>query len=228
MMKINVITIILLFAAHFLSAQNEAEQLLENVKDEFSKVEDYQVDIHIKVDVDFLKVPETDAKLYFKQPDKIELKSEGFALLPKEGMDFSPTGFIKGNYTAIYEGKTDLNGSKYDVVKIIPSGDKGNIILSTLWINDEKNRIQKVESTTKTNGTFTIDLSYDKDQNYPLPSQMIFSFNVDKMNLPHTITGETAPEEKVEDKSTTTTGRVIISYSDYRINKGIKDEIFKD
>ena len=213
------------------SQSKDPNEIINEVINNFNKVKDYQVDLNIKVDVEFIKVPETKAKIYFKQPDKVHLEAEGFAMLPKNGMEFSPSSLIKKDYTAIYEQDVDLNGYKTSIVKVIPLGDQGEIILSTLWIDQKKQVIRKVESTTKTNGTFTIDFTFDDKIKYPLPSKIIFSFNMDKMNLPATITGETnneKPDKKNKNMDSTTKGQVIVNYSNYIVNKGVPDSIFEE
>ncbi len=213
------------------SQSKNPDEIINGVITNFNKVNDYQVDVNIKVDVEFIKVPETKAKIYFKQPDKVHLKAEGFAMLPKNGMEFSPSSLIKKDYTAIYEQDVDLNGYKTSIVKVIPLGDQGEVILSTLWIDQKKQVIRKVESTTKTNGTFTIDFTFDDKIKYPLPSKIIFSFNMDKMNLPSTITGETNnenPDKKNKNIGSTTKGQVIVNYSNYVVNKGVPDSIFEE
>ena len=227
----------LLIALFFISIQigfsqsKNPDEIINGVITNFNKVNDYQVDVNIKVDVEFIKVPETKAKIYFKQPDKVHLKAEGFAMLPKNGMEFSPSSLIKKDYTAIYEQDVDLNGYKTSIVKVIPLGDQGEVILSTLWIDQKKQVIRKVESTTKTNGTFTIDFTFDDKIKFPLPSKIIFSFNMDKMNLPSTITGETNnenPDKKNKNIGSTTKGQVIVNYSNYVVNKGVPDSIFEE
>ena len=221
----------LLFVTNLVFTQSkDPDKILENVVDNFSKVQDYSVDVNIKIDVEFIKVPETKAKIFFKQPDKIHLESDGFAMLPKNGMEFSPTALITKEHTAIYEKDVVLNGVNTSLIKVIPLGDQGDVILSTLWVDQVMNVIRKVESTTKTNGTFTIDFSYAKDLKYPLPSEIIFSFNVDKMNIPATISGETAPKNPKKKKGRSdgvTKGKVIVKYNNYEVNKGIADSIFE-
>jgi len=218
----------------FLSAQGfsqdtKPELIINEVQNNFDGVQDYQVDVSIKVDVNFLKVPESKAKLYFKQPDKIHFESDGFALLPKEGMNFSPFAFTKGDYTALFEKEEILDGIKTTIIKIIPLGDVNNIILSTLWIDRSKKVIRKVESTTKTNGTFVMELKYDDPKlNFPLPTSMTFVFNIDKLNLPKSISGDMNTETKKEDDNKTTTGKVFIKYSNYKVNKGISDSMFDE
>ncbi|NWF49420.1 MAG: hypothetical protein HXY49_02640 [Ignavibacteriaceae bacterium] len=219
-------SITILSVSHFAQSKNP-DTILENVKRKFQEVNDYQVDVKVKVDVNFLKVPETEAKIYYKQPDKIHFESKNFALLPKEGLNFSPMAFLKNDYTAIYEKDELLDGVNTSIVKIIPGGESSNLILSTLWIDQKKNVIRKVQSTTKNSGTFTIEMNYDQIIKYPLPSSMIFSFNVEKMNLPRTFDSDPKRKSTLEDKGKTTTGKVYITYSNYLINKGIPDSVFE-
>lgn len=225
-----IISLFLLVVNFGFSQSKDPNEIIDAVITNFNKVNDYKVDVNIKVDVEFMKVPETKAKIYFKQPDKVHLEADGFAMLPKNGMEFSPSSLIKKDYTAIYEQDVDLNGYKTSIVKVIPIGDQGEVILSTYWIDQSKKLIRKVESTTKTNGTFTIEFTYDDKIKYPLPSKIVFSFNMDKLNLPATITGETSnqkSDKKNKNSDLRTKGSVIVSYSNYVVNKGIPDEIFE-
>ena len=225
------ISVLLVLVQYGFAQSKDPDEIINGVITNFNKVNDYQVDVNIKVDVEFIKVPETKAKIYFKQPDKVHLEAEGFAMLPKNGMEFSPSSLLKKDYTAIYEQDVELSGFKTSIVKVIPLGDKGDVILSTLWIDQKKQIIRKVESTTKTNGTFTIDFTYDDKIKYPLPAKIVFAFNTDKMNIPATISGETNNEKldkKNKNSDTRTKGKVIVNYSNYEVNKGVPDSIFED
>ncbi len=221
---------IFLLAFYTFSQSKDPNIILNNVKEKFNRINDYEVNVRIKVDVDFLKAPESEAKIYFKQPDKIHFESENFALLPKEGINFSPMALLKDNYTALYDKEDTVNGVKTSVVKVIPLNDKSNIILTTLWVDQARNYIMKVESTTKINGTFTIEFNYDKPvDDYPLPSSTIFTFSIDRTNIPRGMYGN-MDEEKENDKKVSrkrTTGRVYVYYSNYKVNEGIPDSIFE-
>jgi outer membrane lipoprotein-sorting protein len=213
---------------------SKSDKIIDSVKANFSRVKDYEVNVHIKVDVNFLKVPEAQATIFFKQPDKIKLKSEGFAMLPKEGLNFSPLNFLTGDYTSIFDKEGNVDGYPCYLVKVIPLGDESDLILTNMWIDKNKFIIRKIESTTKSNGTFEIDLKYRNNLKYPLPSSMVFTFNVQKMDLPKGITGDmdemNQPEKENEkkNKSRTTTGKVYVNYSDYRVNINLPDSIFVD
>ncbi len=82
-MKKIFLIIMIITISEILPQQKNADELINSVISNFNRVQDYEVDIEIKVDVDFLKVPDSKAKIFFKQPDKIKLKSEKeIALIP--------------------------------------------------------------------------------------------------------------------------------------------------
>lgn len=228
MKKIFLIIALLLLTALTTRAQNDPEKLLTQVKDAFNQVKDYEVDVNIIIDVEFLKVPETNAKIYFKQPDKVKVDAEGFALMPREGLNFSPNSLLKEKYTALYEKDEKVDGFNCAVVKIIPLGSGTSVILSTVWIDRKNSVIRKVETTTKTNGTFNIDLKYDLGKTkYPLPVSIVFAFEVNKLNLPKGFSGDASKKKKDNGKDTAP-GKVYVKYSNYKINKGVSDKVFEE
>lgn len=229
-MKKLIIVLYVLAALPAFAQNSDAQQLLERVKQKFSSIKDYRATIKVKVDVDFLKVPETEAQILFKQPDKIRIKSDGFAMLPKQGLDFSPLALLKGNYTSFYDKEETINGFACSAVKVVPLGDSKDIILSTLWIDKEHLAIRKVESTTKFNGTFTMELNYDHTllDKYPLPASMVFTFDITKMNIPKTFSGDLNEETPKKKKNKLSKGSVYVTYLDYKVNTGLKDDDFKE
>ena len=220
--------IFLLVGNEIISQSKDPYEILNKVKDSFKIVEDYEVDVHIKIDVEFLKVPEANAKLFFKQPDKIHVESEKFALLPKQGLDFSPVALLDEKYTAIYEGDTTIRNILTSVVKIIPIGSNSDVILSTLWIDQTRNLILKIESTRKPTGTYSIEFTYNRFfDKYDLPSSMHFSFTVDRMKLPKGMGGRLEPENGTDsEKSGPVTGNVYLNYSNYIVNQNLPDALF--
>lgn len=219
---------IFLSISEFSPQSKDPDEILDRVKEAFKMIEDYEVDIKIKIDVDFLKVPDSEAKLYFKQPNRIHVESEKFALLPRQGLDFSPLGLLSGKYTALYEREDTIRDIPTCVVKIIPLGNDGDIILSTFWVDQSRNLIIRMESTKKPTGTFTIDFTYEKyDENYELPSQMEFTFTVDRMMFPRGMDGQSDADDDSDKKSNSTTGKVYITYANYKVNQGLPDELFE-
>lgn len=221
--------LIIFLTTQIFSQTPDPKSVLDKIVKHFNQVKDYEVDIKVIVNVDFLKVPESNAKLYFKQPDKVRIKSESFALLPKEGLDFSPTTLLSKNYTAFFEKHDTYNGAKVSIIKVIPLGQSSDVILSTLWVDESKHLIRKIETTTKTSGTYMIQLKYDKGEfSHILPSEMLFTFNVNQLNIPTSFTGDINGNKNKKKSDKPVVGTVNVFYNNYKINKGLKDSIFED
>ena len=209
---------------------NDAQKILEKVKSAYSKIKDYEVHVTVKVDVEFLKVPETEATIYFKQPDKMKIASDGFAMLPRQGFNFSPASLLNGDYTAILEKEETIDHLPCYVVKVIPNGDTKDVILTTLWIDKATPAIRKIETATKSNGTHNISLEYNElfIKQYPLPSAMTFSFDLSKTNFQHGFGNDMNDDKGKQKKNRPTKGTVHVYYSNYKINTGLSDSLFED
>ena len=225
---LKILSIFLISTISF-AQQNNAEKLLKDVKQKFETVKDYEVNLNIEVDMEFLRIPNATAKAYFKQPDKMKIESDDFAVLPKEGMNFSPTRLLNEKYTAIYVKSDTLQKNKVDVIKIIPLEDTTNIVLSTLWIDTNEKIIRKIETTTKDRGSFKIELTYGTMKKYGLPQKMLFHFSTPQSKLPQKLKDNNEIFKKPMDRlSKNFKGNIIIKYSDYKINIGLKDSFFTE
>ncbi len=225
-----IFTNILLFTILAYAQGKDPAAILEKVKNEFEKVEDYQVDVQIKVDVSFLKMPDRKAVIFYKKPDKFHVESDNFALLPKSGLNFSPLGFLNYKYTSFYEREDTVSGVSTTVVKVIPLEGNADVILSTLWIDTKRNIIMKAESSRKPQGTYTIDLKYLKtSEGFWLPSSLVFEFTLDGTGLPERFDENKDSKSVKTEKDTVKekTGKVFLTYSNYKVNKGLSDEIFE-
>ncbi|MBS3945402.1 MAG: hypothetical protein KGZ42_07885 [Melioribacter sp.] len=218
-----------LLIVSFISAQpKDPMKIINSVIDKFEKIRDYEVDVTIKLDFSMVKIPDMKAKYYFKQPDKVKIDSKGFAMIPKQSLNFSPAQFLKGDFTAIYVKTETEDSHTYDIIKIIPNSDSVDVILSTLWIDQNLKVIKKVETTGKRSGTLHIDLDY-KDK-LVLPSSAVFSFNTG--NIPGR-EGQILNDEKKGyreniRRDASISGKVLMTYSNYQINKGIPDSFFEE
>ncbi len=208
----------------------DPDEILQKVLSTFEKTNDYSVNVHIKVDVSFLKIPDMDARIYFKQPDKMRIKSDNFAMLPKQGFNFSPVTLLRKSHTAIFVKFENLRGIETAVIKVIPLEEASEMILSTLWIDLENYVIVKVESSARPSGTFTIDFDYKKtDSDFYLPSKMTFTFPADQMLIRGSIKDPFNSSENNDDsgkKGDKNEGKVTVSYSNYIVNEGIPEVTF--
>lgn len=221
--------ITLILISNSFAQSKDADKILDDVKKKFDAIRDYEVDVNIKLDFEFVKMPDTKAKIYFKQPDKVKIDSKGFAMLPKQSINFSPSQLLKGDYTALYARSESLDGINTDVIKIIPNNDSADVILTTLWVDQTQKVIRKIETTGKRSGTAKVDLAYD-DKNLGLPSQIKFTLNADlaetKKEVPNQQENENE-NKRWRDRSNFA-GNVTVTYSNYKINKGIPDNFFEE
>jgi outer membrane lipoprotein-sorting protein len=112
----------------------------------------------------------------------------------------------------------------------LPKDENAEIVLSTLYIDEVKSLIRKSKTTTKENGTYELEMTYGKYAEYGLADKVIFSFNTKDYKLPKGVTfdyDDGSKKKQSADKLKNKKGKVEITYSDYKINKGVPDSIFK-
>lgn len=227
-----VITFILaLLVFHTSCFSQDMTALINKVKAKLDKVNDYVAEGSMKTDVAFIKAPVGRVKVYFKKPNRFKLKRDGgISILPKGGVTINMSTLIEGNqFTAFATGDAVVNGTKVKVVKLLPTSDNSDVVLSTLYIDETNLLILKAATTTKENGSFEIEMTYGKFMAYSLPDKVIFSFNTKDYKMPKGVALEFDDEEKQSEaeKIRRKKGRVQINYSNYTINKGLDDGVFK-
>jgi outer membrane lipoprotein-sorting protein len=205
--------------------------LVEAVKAKLELVHDYVAEGDLKTDVSFIKAPAGKVKVYFKKPDKFKLKRDGgISILPKGGVSVNMNSIITtNNFVALAAGETNIDGIKTKIVKLLPTDESSDIVLSTLYIDDANLLVRKAVTTTKENGTYEIGFTYGRYSNYGLPDKVVFSFNTKDYKLPKAVTLEFNEGEKTSDadKLKNRKGKIEITYSSYVINKGVDDNVFK-
>lgn len=203
--------------------------LLEHIKIKLDKVKDYSAEGKLKTNVIFIKAPVAEIKIYYKKPDKMKIVNEkGISFIPKGSVNVNLAKFLSASddYEIVDAGKDSKTG--FRILKLLPNGEQSEIVLSTLYIDEKKELIKRAKNTTRDNGTYELELSYGKYEEFGLPDKVIFSFNVKDYKLPKGVTfdydsgSSKNPEENIKNKK----GQVEIIYSKYEINRGVNDKIF--
>ncbi len=206
--------------------------LVMKVKAKLDQVNDYEADGRMKTDVAFIKAPVGKVKIYFKKPDKFRLRKDGgISLLPKGGVSVNMNSIVTTDqFVALAAGEAMVAGIKTKVVKMLPVNENSDVVLTTMYIDEANLLVRKAVTTTKENGTYEIEMTYGKFANFGLPDKVTFSFNTKNYKLPKGLTLEFDDNEKPlteEQKLKNKKGRVEIVYTNYAINKGIADAVFK-
>jgi outer membrane lipoprotein-sorting protein len=228
MKRIGTVILLMLMAGSSTHAQT-ADELLALVKAKLDKVNDYQAIGKMKTNVIFIKAPIASVKVYYKKPDKLRINNES-------GISFVPRGSININLNNVFLSsngfdKIDMGkeaGSNLRIIKLLPKDDNGDVVLSTLYIDENLAVIRKARTTTRDNGTYELEMTYGKYADYGLADKVSLSFNTKDFKLPKGVTFDYDDGTKKDtDKVKARKGKVEIVYSSYIINKGVPDSVFR-
>jgi len=228
MKKIFIIIFALFLLIH--SSGQTPQELINKIKAKLENVNDYTAKGKLKTNVVFIKAPIASVKVYYKKPDKMKIVNEnGISFIPRGSVNINLAKFLSGsgNYEIVDAGAEPSTGLR--ILKLLPSDENSEIVLSTLYIDERTELIRKAKNTTRDNGTYELEMSYGKYASFGLPDKVIFSFNTKEYKLPKGVTfdyddgSEKKPNENLKNKK----GKVEITYSEYLINKGVDDGFFK-
>lgn len=226
--------ILFFFIAHcsFTGAAQDVTTLVQKVKAKIELVNDYEASGKLKTNVSFLKVPIATVKVYFKKPNMLKIKNEkGISFVPKGAVNINMKNVLSsGKYTVLDAGNDKIGSTIVKVVKLLPEDDNGDVVLSTLYIDEANLVIRKSKTTTRDNGTYELEMDYGKYIVYGLPDKIIFSFNTKDYKMPKGVTfdfDDGTQAKKGDDKLKNKKGKVEIVFNSYNINKGLPDTVFQ-
>jgi outer membrane lipoprotein-sorting protein len=203
-------------------AQPSGEQILKNIEANYAGIHDYTVTLDVAVDLERLKVPKMKATMYFKQPDKIHFVSEGFALLPKEGLGFTP-----GRLSARFEvANVEAQEAQYYLTMTLKN-DKAKLRKAFFTVNASNWTVTSITTPQFDGREMKAAFSYQRIDGYWLPATLIVTFTSDTTEaesadpfaqMPGAIRSSQLPRR----------GSIAVRYSDYKINTGLSDEVFEE
>jgi len=203
------------------SQELSAEKILLNVKANFDVVKDYSAVLTGKVNMERLKVPQMNVKIFFKQPNKFKTESKGTSFIPKNILDLNP-GDLLTKFDPSLMGKEEVDGKILYKIRLVTKPEKGKQIReSFIWVDESRWTITKLEAFPMEGRKIEVLIeSTVIEGKYVLPSKITakfdFSQNVD--SLAEKIYSPNRMPKK---------GIVELIYSDYQVNKGLSDDIFE-
>jgi outer membrane lipoprotein-sorting protein len=226
--KAGTIIFAMLFISQYCIAQNDP--LIEKVSQKLALVDDYVAEGVMKTNVSFIKASLGKVKVYFKKPNLLKVKKEGgISLLPKGGVSLTINSLLNTKqYIALPMGVQQFNGKTLTVLKLVPTDEKLDWVISTLWIDPATALVYKTFTTTKDNGSYEITMEYGTYANLGLPSKIIFAFNTKDYKLPNGITLEFGDDDAAAKQNALRNkkGTIEITYTNYIINKGVSNSMF--
>ena len=208
------------------SHAQDANKIMDAITLRMSKVKDYSVRANIKSDIPMIKILPVNATLYYKQKDQFKMVSKGIAILPKQGFtDLTKIIRQKGTYTAFVTGNEMQNKTPITIISILPLSDTSDVVLLKIWVDPNLN-IVKSQMTTRSSGTLTATYEYGLQAAYGLPDRMVFTMDVKKFKIPKGLTTDIQRQSN-PNQVVPKTGTIYIQLSNYSINRGIDDTVFR-
>ena len=226
-------------------SNNNPEYIIKKTDDQFREINNYQVDMVISIAIPAFRMPKKKYKVYFKQPDKIKVKSRGFGLLPKTGMFTSPLE----NFRNLSNIRFSKDFSRTDPNEIMLVGD---LVLDSLALDvpneyarltfkptvdvkvDTQNWvITQVLTKIDTVKIMEINNFYDVvDDSFYMPIRSTVEYYVKDARLSKWINKDIGTimgnNHNMNIESDMVKGLISVNYAKYRVNRGIKDSIFED
>jgi len=208
--------IALIIISSYSNAQN-ADAIIKSVSDKFAKINNYTADVLIKIDVETIKIKDRKAKVSYKRPDQFSFKSDGFILLPKNAGQGDFMKLLSQKSTAIYVKEEIINNVKTHFIKLLPVDPNSEVVLAEVWIDKVYSRVVKLKTYTRQSGSYTVYFYYSSLP-YNLPERTIIEFELKTLRFPGKLSGDLVELEK-EMKKKGSKGRVIMIYSNYKVNQ---------
>lgn len=215
--------VLFLFSLGPLQAQEESSRILDALQKKYSGLKDYTVNVHIHFDVEGFKAPDMQAKLYFKPPDRMKIESKRIFFLPKEGGTFNPFMFNKEDFEVkilerlTHEGRNAVN------LKLMPKKRKPNVQDYILTVDTDRNLIREMNASSPDGREVKALIEYGNFDDFDLPTRIELHLNVQFSESLEIRDFGPSPQS-----SKRVTGRVDITYSNYKINSGLSDQIFDE
>ena len=217
MKKIILQTSLFLLSLSAFSQKIDADLL--RVKERLDSIAEYTADVKLEVDISFINMPSKRANVVYKKGEDMMFSSNDFAMLPKRGMDLSLSELFKYPFITVVKGGEVEDESELKVVYIIPTEEKADFSLATVYINVTGNRIDSAEINTKNDGTYKISLDYEHSSSI-LPQSVEVSFEVERMSIPFKFLSKNSEVDRIElKKEGPKKGKIYLFISNYNIVK---------
>ncbi|MCK4640044.1 MAG: hypothetical protein KAU06_01795, partial [Candidatus Marinimicrobia bacterium] len=103
---------------------------------------------------------------------------------------------------------------------------------ATIWVNGQRWTVEKVLIQVKNAGESVINFYYLQVENFWLPESTVVYLNMERgipyMNRPTVENPVGTIDYRSRNKSKPVSGKVLITFDDYRINQGLDDSLFED
>tara|TARA_B110000438_G_scaffold285850_1_gene316415 strand:+ start:72 stop:833 length:762 start_codon:yes stop_codon:yes gene_type:complete len=246
-----IFTFFLIVSSILLAQTLSIEKISDNVISQFDKIEDYQVDLKISVKMTGFRMPNKKIRLYYKRPDKMKMETRGFAILPKTGVDGNPNEFLDmlkqvtsikrtiHNNRPFFRIKGKVNQDSLKIPITVKKNEIPNITMEVLvdakeWVITEVGVFLDLENV------FSFNTNYIEVNEVMVPERSVFNIGIKGISRwstqnPFDFGGPGSDRQDFERIAKNAgydplkdefVGEMILTFSNYTVNKGIDDALF--
>jgi len=237
----------MLFLFATIKAQDtELEEIKNNIITQFSKIDDYQVDINIKINMTGFRMPKKKIKMFFKKPDKLNIKTNGFAIIPKTGINNNPNELFEMFNYITEVNRTIRNNKQFYFITGIVNPDSIDVpiknfqyenanITMSLLIDAKEWIITEVDIILDKEKIFSIKTDYINIDNIMVPEKTNLSIGIKEISriknnfnndLLFNSDNDFIKASGLNLKNDEFKGEISLEFSNYIINQGIDDNVF--
>jgi len=204
--------------------QREGLRILQALERKYAGLQDYIVDIQVHFDIETFRAPDLQAKLYYKVPDLLRIESKRVVFFPRDGGYFNPAQFKQEDYTILFLGYVTYDKRKAAQLRLIPKKIKGATQDMVLTIDTARLLLQEMLLTQTGGKEVRAVFTYGTFGGFELPT-----FTRLILNLPAAEPGMAQGFGAIPDggEERRVQGEITISYSNYKVNSGLADVLFK-
>jgi len=224
-----------------------AQAVIDSTEQQFDAVQDYMVIVHVTVRMPGFRMPKKRMDLAFKQPDKIKVETEGFAVVPRAGLVASPEEIFGQLAGVQVTGDSMINDSVHYILEGRLSRDSDLFAGGPrrrresppsrirLWVNPHPWLLTRLDAYADTSRLASLRITYTRvEDNIWLPetTRALFRLPAGGQN-----SGSGAPEPgagpgfegEFESALPDTGGQgsVTLTFSHYRVNTGLSNQFFQ-
>jgi outer membrane lipoprotein-sorting protein len=220
---------VLLFGNSGFSQTVSPRSIFEKVQSRLNEIDDYSVTAKTVVEIPNLRIPDKKIHVFYKKPDRVSIKTSGFAIVPKFGFLPSVSAVISDDVDIELQNTITENDQTMYVLMIKPRELKVNVV-TTIWVDAQCWTLEKVLIEAKDFGESVIIFSYVDIDGVWLPDSTTVFLKM-KQGIPDM--QRPSVEYPVgfmafNNQPKNIQGKVTVTFRDYKVNRGIDDSVFEE
>ncbi|MFO7666032.1 MAG: hypothetical protein R6V76_05395 [Desulfobacterales bacterium] len=202
----------------------------------YLNLSDYTVRIQVKVMIPGFRIPDFEALLYFKKPDKFHIETKSFAPIPRNSGFFDPFQFDPEKNRITFKQTVSLDDMQADLYRVEPGESETRVRFYNVWVGGNPGRILQVENHSFKGTKALVKLTYKNveqgPENWLMPEKAYIH-----LTFPEGMQGNDNSSFLIKDNPVSAgrikpdemqgEGDIYISYSNWQINTGIEDSLFQ-